>query len=190
MPLPTTGTAGLLDLLTRFIPDDLINTLLPRHKGAGRRSVWSSAQLFRVTLLLLLTPSRTSNLLCQLLSEQHAWRRFAHLPNRRRLPNVRQLHEFRQRLTPAVLRQVNEHLLQRILQGWPVEQRRIALIDSTDLPAATNEYKKRLSTFLRDERRLERARKSRGKAGGTSATRSTPCGCGWGTTPRRFCSCP
>ncbi len=148
MALPITGGAELLELLAPFVPDDHINELLPRHRGRGRRSVWSSAQLYRTLLLLLLTPTRSSNLLCALLPEQRAWRRFAHLPNRRRLPNHRQLAEFRERLTPMLLRQINEGLLRHLLAGWPREQHGVALIDATDLPAATNEYKKRRRRFL------------------------------------------
>jgi hypothetical protein len=92
---------------------------------------------------MLLTPARSSNLLCSLLPDQRAWRRFAHLPNRSRLPNARQLHEFRDRLTPMILRRINEQLLGRLLAGWPKDQWGIGLIDATDLPAATNEYKKK-----------------------------------------------
>jgi hypothetical protein len=146
MALPTTGTAALMDMLSAFIPDDELCEALPGHRGSGRRTDWSPAQLFRVLLLLLLTPARSTNLLCQLLPEHRAWRRFAHLPNRCRLPSPRQLHEFRLRLTPGVLRSINEHLLRRVLLTWPQDQPGIGLIDATDLPAATNEYKKSQAT--------------------------------------------
>ena len=92
MSLPITGSAELLELLCPFVADDHINELLPRHGGAGRRSQWSAAQLYRTLFLMVLTPARSSNLLCSLLPEQRAWRRFARLPNRNRLPNTRQLH--------------------------------------------------------------------------------------------------
>jgi hypothetical protein len=143
MALPITGSAELLELLSPFVTDDHINEVLPSHRGAGRPSQWSGAQLYRTLLLMLLTPARSSNLLCSLLPDQRAWRRFAHLPNRHRLPNARQLHEFRQRLTPMILRQINEGLLLRLLEGWPKEQLGVGLMDATDLPAATNEYKKK-----------------------------------------------
>jgi transposase len=148
MVLPKTGSSELLEVLSPFVPDDYVNELLPRHRGAGRRREWSAAQLYRTLLLLLLTPARSSNLLCQLLPEQRAWRRFAHLPNRRVLPNVRQLHEFRDQLTPAILRRINEHLLKQLMAGWPNDQQGVALFDATDLPAATNEYKKKPRTLL------------------------------------------
>lgn len=143
MSLPITGSASLLDALSPYIADDFVNDLLPRHRGRGRRSEWSSAQLLRVLLLLLLTPARSSNLLCELLPEHRSWRRFAHLPNKRILPNPRQLHEFRDRLTPANLRGINEHLLRPIIKLWPEDIPPIGLMDATDLPASTNEYKKR-----------------------------------------------
>ena len=141
MDIPTTGTSALLELLSPYVPDSEIETALPRRCG-GRRAEWSSAQLLRVLLLLLLTPVRSTNLLCELLPEQRAWRRFAHLPNLRRVPNVRQLHEMRERLTPGVLRKLNAVLLKRIFATWPKGVPGVALIDATDLPAATNEYKK------------------------------------------------
>lgn len=142
MNLPATGTAALLERLSPFVPDDHINNLVPRHGGRGRRTEWSSSQLLRVLLLLLLSPVRSGNLLCKLLPEQRDWRRFAHLPNRRLLPNPRQLHEFRDRLTPSVLRALNERLVERLLEAWPQDQPGIGLIDATDLPAATSAFKK------------------------------------------------
>jgi transposase len=185
MKLPATGTAALLELLSPFVPDDHINELVPRHRGRGRRSEWSAAQLLRVLLLLLLSPVRSSNQLCRLLPEQRAWRRFAHLPNRRLLPNVRQLHEFRDRLTPRVLRALNEALVALLLEGWPCEQPGIGLIDSTDLPAATSGFKKSSPATIRPSvRRSGRARSRPARAAGLPATKSTRCGCGCrGTSP-------
>lgn len=142
MSLPITGSAALLDLLAPYVPDDHINELLPRRRGVGRPSEWSAAQLYRVLLLLLLTPARSNNLLCELLPEQRAWRRFAHLPNRRQLPGARQLHEFRARLTPLILRTINEQMVAGMLEAWPQDQPGIGLIDATDLPAATSAFKK------------------------------------------------
>ena len=141
-PLPTTGTAALLLQLSDFVPDDFINQLLPPHRGRGRRSRWSSAQLFRLLLLVLLTPAHSLNLLVELLPEQRAWRRFARLPNRRRVPTASILHEFRERLGVGSLRRINRHLLEPLLDGLAPERPTVALIDSTDLPAATSTYKK------------------------------------------------
>lgn len=141
-PLPTTGTAALLAQLSDFVPDDFINRLLPPHRGQGRRAGWSSAQLFRLLLLGLLTPAHSFNLLVQLLPEQRAWRRFGRLPNRQRVPTASILHEFRVRLGVGPLRRVNRHLLLPLLEGLASERKAVALIDSTDLPAATSAYKK------------------------------------------------
>jgi hypothetical protein len=141
-PLPATGTAALLERLSPHIPDDLINSLLPRPSGSGRRQLFSGAQLFRVTLLALLTPVHSFNLLVKLLPENRAWRSFARLRNRFQLPDVRMLHQFRERMDLAKLRCVNRHLLSPLLEGIPSSAKTVALIDSTDLPAATNGYKK------------------------------------------------
>jgi hypothetical protein len=190
MTLPTTGTAGLLEVLSPYIPDAEIQALLPRRRG-GRPAEWSSAQLLRVLLLLLLTPARSTNLLCRLLPEQQQWRRFAHLPNLRRLPNARQLHEFRARLTPSVLRSCNGILLHRILATWPQGQPGVALIDATDLPAAANEYKKSpAAIFRRDKQRWVDAPSRRGVPAISSGIRSTLCVCGWRTISPPNCSSP
>ena len=141
-PLSTTGTAALLAQLSDFVPDEFINRLLPSHRGQGRRAGWSSAQLLRLLLLVLLTPAHSFNLLVELLPEQRAWRRFARLPNRRRVPTASIRHEFRERLGVGLLRRVNRHLLLPLLEGLAPERKTVALIDSTDLPAATSSYKK------------------------------------------------
>ena len=189
MPLPITGGAALLELLSPFVPDDQLNDLLPRHRGPGRRSEWSSAQLYRVLLLLFLTTARSSNLLCHLLPEQRAWRRFAHLPNQRQLPNVRQLHEFRARLTPATLRVINESMVAQLLEGRPQGHPGIGLIDSTDLPAATSAFKKSLPAPIRRLAPLwAHARSRPDRVAGSSVTRSTLCVSGFPTTSRPSCS--
>jgi hypothetical protein len=141
-PLPTTGTNALLERLSVFIPNELINQLVPPNRGRGRHSPWSSAQLYRALLLTLLTPAHSFNLMLQLLPEQRSWRKFALLPNRQRLPGPSQLHEFRERIGVSGLRLINEHLLAPLLGGLLAERRTIGLIDATDLPAATSAYKK------------------------------------------------
>lgn len=140
--LPRTGTAGLLERLSAYLPDDLINSLLAGRSGPGRPCQFSAAQLFRVTLLALITPVHSFNLLVELLPEQRAWRRFARLRNRFEVPDVRMLHQFRRRLDLTKLRRINEHLLRPLLAGTAGFAKTVALIDSTDLPAATNGYKK------------------------------------------------
>ena len=189
MNLPITGTVALLDILSDFVPDDHINQVLPRHRGVGRRCQWSAAQLYRVMLLLLLTPARSSNLLSTLLYEQKAWRRFARLPNRQLLPGARALHEFRERLTPMTLRAINERLVADILKTCDKQLPTIGLIDATDLPASTNPFKKRVTASIPPTKRLMAdAPPSPAKAAGLLGTKSTPCvygsriirrGCSW-----------
>jgi hypothetical protein len=187
MDIPTTGTDALLKLLSPYVPDLEVEAALPRRTG-GRRAEWSSSQLLRVLLLLLLTPARSTNLLCELLPEQRAWRRFAHLPNLRRLPNARQLHEFRDRLTPGVLRAFNACVLQCLFATWPAGQPGVALIDATDLPAATNEYKKSAARdFRRVRQRWARAPSRPDGLAILSATRNIPCGFGWPIMSQRSC---
>ena len=188
--LPPTGTAALLEKLSPYIPDDLINSLFIRNSGPGRPRLLSSAQLFRVSLLPLLTTARSFNLVVRLLGEQRALRAFARLRNRNAIPDVRMLHEFRERLDLAKLRRLNQHLLQPVLDGSGAFAKTVALIDSTDLPAATNGYKKilRANTSPTEPTPvLAVARMVR--AAISLVTKSTLCGFGFANTLPRCCWC-
>ena len=186
--LPPTGTAALLQVLSPFVPDDFINALFARPSGRGRRALFSAAQLFRVHLLALLTPAHSFNLLVQLLAEHRPWRSFARLRNRRVLPDVRMLHQFRQRLDLTQLRSLNEHLLAPLLEGCAGSAKAVALIDATDLPAATNAYKKTpwASTVLGGPT-PERAAAKKGRVAISSATKSTRCDSGCANIVRACC---
>jgi hypothetical protein len=155
--LPPTGTAALLERLSPYIPDELINSLLAHPRGPGRPELFSGAQLFRVLLLALLTPVHSFNLLVRLLPEHRPWRDFAHLRNRQAVPSARILHEFRARLDLTQLRRVNEHLLQPLLAGTQSLPKTVCLIDSTDLPASTNAYKKSSAPLHRSARHHRRS---------------------------------
>ena len=140
--LPATGTAKLLAVLSRHIPDAFINHLLPGNRRQGRRNYFSAAQLWRVHLLVVLSPAHSFNALVRLLPEQPAWRHFARLKQRQRTPDVRMLSEFRAQAGVAALRRINEHLVQQLLAFLPAGGRTVALIDATDLPASTADKKR------------------------------------------------
>jgi hypothetical protein len=140
--LAPTGTATLLEQISDFVPDDFIDKLLPRPSRMGRRRHWTSAQLYRLLLLALLTPAHSFNLMLRLLQEHRSWRKFAHLPNRYRLPVASQLHDFRDSMGVWGLRRINQFLLEPLIATLPVDRKTIGLIDATDLPAATSAYKK------------------------------------------------
>jgi hypothetical protein len=97
--LPPVGTTALLEQLSGYVPDDFIAALSPRDFTGGRRHDLSAAQLWRVHLLALLTPTHSLNLLIAQLPEQSGWRRFARL--RRVCPTARMLHEFRAQMSPG-----------------------------------------------------------------------------------------
>lgn len=159
--LPAVGTAKLLELLSGYVPDGFINQLLPRRRGVGRRSCFSAAQLWRVHLLSPLTGTHSYNGLVRLLPELRTWRRFAHLSHRERTPDVRMLHEFRSGVGVSGFREINNHLVEQLLKHLRLEQRSVALIDATDLPAATADKKKMVESGLRDGRPWEHTRLSR-----------------------------
>jgi hypothetical protein len=186
--LPPTGTAGLLERLSPHVPDDLINSLFRPHTGPGRPGHFSAAQLFRVNLLALLTPAHSFNLLVALLAEHRSWRTFARLRNRVRVPDVRMLHEFRQQLDLTKLRQVNEFLLRPLIEGTAAFAKTVALIDSTDLPAATNAYKKTTrANIVPAGPRPEGAAAKRARAAISSATKNTRCDSGCASIRAVFC---
>lgn len=140
--LAITGSAALLEELSPFVPDDFINTLFAGKSRRGRPRGFSSAQLYRVALLALLTPAHSFNLLVQLLPENKSWRSFARLRNQWSVPDAKMLHGFRSRMGVAQLREINRHLLQPLLEGLGHFPKSVALMDATDLPAATSAYKK------------------------------------------------
>ena len=140
--LPATGTAELLEVLTPYISDEFINRLLPGNRRQGRRNYFNAAQLWRVHLLAMLTPAHSFNALARLLPEQPAWRRFALLHHRQRTPDVRMLSQFRAEAGVAGLRRINEQLVRRLLKFLPTGGQTVAIIDATDLPAATADKKK------------------------------------------------
>jgi hypothetical protein len=146
--LPPIGSAALLERLCPYVPDQLVDSLIPARRGRGRPTDFSSAQLFRTLLLSVLTPSRSFNLLSHLLPENRSWRRFALLPRRQSVPGPRMLHEFRQKLPPGLIRTINAHLLMPLLDQLGTRIT-VALIDATDLRAATNAYKKTVPASFR-----------------------------------------
>ena len=174
-----TGTSELLECLSSYVPDEFINEQWPTGRTGGRRRAFSVAQLWRTHLLALLTPVHSINLLLELLKEQRAWRRFAHLPNRQRVPDVRMLHQFRKEVGVCGLRKINEQLLEALLEPLSDRQDTIAIMDATDLPAACLGFKKRmlLATVRRTPQSVG-APLNRVRVNGSSVTRSTPCGSG------------
>ena len=147
--LPATGTAQYLTLVSPYVPDSFINDLMPRHRGRGRQQEFSPAQLYRIHLLSVLTPVHAFNHLVRLLSEQRAWRRFAHLTNRQAVPDVWTLNQFRERCGVSGLRQINDQLLKPLLPKSMGQGVSVALIDATDLEAACSGHKKRQPESIR-----------------------------------------
>jgi hypothetical protein len=169
--LAQTGTADLLEQLSDHLEDGWINDQLPRRSGAGRPCAFSAAQLFRVSLLPLLTPARSFNLLVKLLPENRAWRKFARLPNRFRIPDAKMLHEFRDRLSLVALRQINGQLLRPLLEQLDPDRKTVAIMDSTDLAAAA--FKKTSRVGRRDARPWVSEPPNREPVAGLLVTRST-----------------
>ena len=176
--LPQTGTAALLEALSPHLDDQFISDLLPRLSGPGRRHKFCSAQLFRVLLLSLLTPAHSFNLLVQLLPENRPWRQFARLPNRRELPDAKMLHQFRDRLELSHLRQLNLYLLRPLLAARDPNRTMLAIMDATDLPAATNTFKKRRLVYLPNTQPLALAQSRLARVVGLSGIKSTAFGGG------------
>lgn len=148
MELPPVGTCELLRVISPYIPDGFINERFARQRREGRRLRFSSAQLWRVHLLVLLTRTFSFNALIRCLSEQEQWRRFAHLPNRFTIPDVRMLNDFRRALGVSGFRQINDHLLWELLNQAPLNATTVAFIDATDLPASTEDKKNKPATGL------------------------------------------
>lgn len=187
MELPPVGTCELLRVLSPHIPDDFINERFARQRREGRRRCFSSAQLWRVHLLALLTRTFSFNALTRCLPKEEQWRKFAHLPNRFTIPDVRMLNDFRRVLGVGGFRQINNCLLWELLSHAPLHQTTVAFIDATDLPASTEDKKNKPAIGLRSGRHWERALADRANPVFSSATKSTRSACGLVVIPRRSC---
>ena len=184
--LPAVGTAEWLDRLSAHVPDAFILQSLTLRRSVGRRCAFSPAQLWRVHLLSALTHAHSFNAIVRLLPEQRAWRRFAHLAHRERTPDVRMLHEFRARAGVGGLRAINDHLVLRLLKSLRTDRKSVAVIDATDLRAATADKKKSGGHGLRGGRPWGHVPSSRDTRGSSWVTRNIPCGCGCTVIRRRF----
>jgi hypothetical protein len=186
-PLAITGSAALLEELSPFVPDDFINSLFLTKSRRGRPRGFSPAQLYRVSLLALLTPVHSFNLLVELLAEHKPWRSFAHLRNRWAVPDAKMLHGFREQIGVGGLRQVNQFLLEPLLEGLARFPKSVALMDATDLPAATNAYKKSSAENIQPSALpWEAARSKPARAAGTLGIKNTPCESGFGSADIRY----
>jgi hypothetical protein len=186
-PLPATGTAELLELLSPFVPDDFINRLLSGNRRQGRQNYFSVAQLWRIHLLTVLTPAHSFNAVVRLLPEQRAWRRFARLDHRHRTPDVRMLCEFRAQAGVAALRRINEQMVKRLLRFLPRNGQTVAVIDATDLPASTADKKKTGAGGRPSGPPWAPAHSSLDTPGSLSVIKSTRCVCGCALTSPPSC---
>ena len=188
--LPVTGTSRLLDLLDPYIPDDFINEHWNVRPVRGPRWQFSAAQLWRTHLLALLTPVHSLNLLTAMLPEQRAWRTFARLRHRDRVPDVRILNAFRLHVGVMGLRQINEVILAPLVQTAALWEQATALIDATDLPAACSGFKKKTPALTPPSmRRWVDALSRPARAGGSSVTKSIACVCGGASIRPPSCWC-
>lgn len=176
--LPVTGTAELLERLAPFIPDEFINALLANKRRSGQRRCFNPAQLWRTLLLAFLTSAHTFNAVVRLLPEQRAWRRFAGLPHRLRTPDVRMLHAFRLHAGVTGLRAINDLLVKRLLLFIPADSKTVAIIDATDLPAATSDKKNTVTPARLKGPHVAHVRANPDILNFMSALKSTRCACG------------
>jgi hypothetical protein len=186
--LPPTGTDEFLDLLSPFVPDDFLNERWPRFQTGGRRYGLSAAQMWRLHLLVLITPVHSINLLVRMLPEQKSWRHFARLRSLAQLPDVRMMNVFREQLGVSGFRQTNRHLLEPLIQSLDPALPAVALIDATDLPASCSGFKQKAPVNIQPVARpWGDARSRAGKVSALSATKSTPFVSGFPGTSRESC---
>jgi hypothetical protein len=186
--LPATGTAKLLAVLSRHVPDAFINHLLPGNRQQGRRNYFSAGPALAGSFArVVLSPAHSFNAVVLLLPEQPAWRHFARLKHRERTPDVRMLSEFRAQAGVAALRRINEHLIQQLLSFLPAGGQTVALIDATDLPAATADKKKTGAAGRPSEPPWVRVRSKPDTHGFSSVIKNTPCVCGCAVMNLRCC---
>ena len=97
------------------------------------------------------------------------------------------LYEFRERAGVAALRTINEYLVKQLLPFLPAGGQTVAIIDATDLPAATADKKKTVAVGPPNVPRLGRARSKPATPVFSSVTKSIRCVCGCAVMSRRCC---
>jgi hypothetical protein len=127
------------------------------------------------------------NAVVRLLPEQRAWRRFARLPQRQHTPDVRMLHEFRLHAGVTGFRAINDYLVRRLLKSIPAHSQTVAIIDATDLPAATADKKKTGVSGRRKGPPWGRERARPVTLNFMSGSKSIHCGSGCGRIRPQFC---
>src|SRR5207245_296784 len=68
------------------------------------------------------------------------------------LPDAKMLHQFRDRLDLIKLRAINRRLAAPFFDNWDSARKSLAIIDSTDLPAATHSFKKKSGAVFSSRR--------------------------------------
>ncbi|MCX7013027.1 MAG: transposase [Candidatus Sumerlaeota bacterium] len=138
--------------LSKVVPDDWIDEQWPQHgaRKQGRWKEWRSSQLARAHLLALIKALGSFNRVCAELRHNGEFRRFCRVPPRRGAPRPGTLTKFRQRLGVEGWRAVHGMLVRSVAALAAPCAAGLALVDSTDLPAAVRR------TWEKGGRRRER----------------------------------
>lgn len=184
----------LLQNISTLIPNEKIDTELDfPYPQRGPRFQLKPSQMYRIHLLICLKRIPSFRQLQHDLFHHKSWRVFAGLKNKKRVPTLRAMSEFRQK-APGLLKQINSLYLQMILSLIPKPVKRIAVPDSTDIEAATQGYTKKtvlapplvlIRVPIRPpEQPKDTVLKNPANPSGSSATKNIPCAFSFCAPPR------
>jgi len=133
----------LLRAIDAVIPDRWIDDRWPQPARQGRWAPLSTSRLVRVHLLVLLKSLGSFNRACRELRHNVDFRRFCRLRMANRPPTAGYLAQWRGSFAVEQWRDLHRHLLKAVALLFVPPVLGLAVVDSTDLPAAVRRMSKK-----------------------------------------------
>ena len=133
----------LLRAIGAVVPDRWIDDQWPQPRRQGRWPSLSTARLVRVHLLMLLKALGSFNRTCRELQHNVDFRRFCRLRMSDHAPTAGYLAQWRATFGVDQWRALHRHLLKAVAQLFLPSALGLAIVDSTDLPAAVRRMSKK-----------------------------------------------
>ena len=133
----------LLHAIGSVLPDRWIDGQWPQPRRQGRWPSLSTSRLVRVHLLMLLKALGSFNRTCRELQHNVDFRRFCRVRMLDRAPTAGYLAQWRGTFGADQWRMLHRHLLQAVARRFVPSALGLAIVDSTDLPAAVRRMSKK-----------------------------------------------
>jgi hypothetical protein len=165
----------VLEKISPHMPDEEIDFLFPNRNfdTQGRLKTFKTSQLYRAHILTLIKGVTSFNAVCNEFKVRRSFRDFCRFKNKNSTPTNRILSEFRGRLKPSGFEEITRLITLTFLSTIKLPVIKIAVPDSTDIPASCNGFAKKnahalqsanvLRSILPKEQRKEEGQKRAAK---------------------------